>query len=47
MTMKEGVCVEAVKKSLQLCYRLIDTAQNYGYERDVGEGIRDSGIKRE
>jgi diketogulonate reductase-like aldo/keto reductase len=47
MTLKEGVCVEAVKTALKLGYRNIDTAQNYGNEREVGEGIRASGIKRE
>jgi diketogulonate reductase-like aldo/keto reductase len=47
MTLKEAVCVEAVKTALQLGYRNIDTAQNYGNEREVGEGIRASGVKRE
>ncbi len=47
MTLKDAVCVQAVKTALQLGYRNIDTAQNYGNEREVGEGIRASGVKRE
>jgi 2,5-diketo-D-gluconate reductase B len=47
MTLKEAVCVEAVKTALQIGYRHIDTAQNYGNEREVGEGIRASGVKRD
>jgi diketogulonate reductase-like aldo/keto reductase len=47
MTLKEDVCINTVKKALELGYRNIDTAQNYGNEREVGEGIRASGVKRE
>jgi diketogulonate reductase-like aldo/keto reductase len=47
MTLKDAVCVEAVKTALKLGYRNIDTAQNYGNEREVGEGIRASGVKRD
>jgi diketogulonate reductase-like aldo/keto reductase len=35
-----------VKWALELGYRMIDTAQMYGNEADVGRAIRDSGIPR-
>ncbi|CAI3488779.1 aldo/keto reductase [Enterococcus cecorum] len=38
---------DAVKSALQMGYRHIDTAQAYGNERGVGEGIRQSGIPRD
>jgi diketogulonate reductase-like aldo/keto reductase len=37
----------AVETALNLGYRLIDTAAAYGNERQVGEGIRRSGLDRE
>merc|ERR1712048_773750 len=37
----------AVKWSLELGYRMVDTAQMYGNEADVGKAIKDSGIPRE
>src|ERR1700686_2934069 len=46
-TLKENLCVELVEAALHLGYRHLDTAQNYGNEREVGEGLRASGIKRE
>ena len=39
--------VDVVASSIQHGYRLIDTAEAYGNERGVGEGIRKSNIKRE
>jgi 2,5-diketo-D-gluconate reductase B len=47
MTLKENVCIELVEAALHLGYRHLDTAQNYGNEREVGEGLRASGLKRE
>lgn len=47
MTLKDDVCVQAVKTALQVGYRHIDTAAFYGNEKENGEGLRQSGIKRE
>ncbi|WP_402469428.1 aldo/keto reductase [Isoptericola aurantiacus] len=38
---------EAVRAAVEIGYRNIDTAQAYGNERGVGEGIRTSGVARE
>ena len=38
---------EAVRNAVQLGYRLVDTAQAYGNERGVGEGVRTCGLPRE
>jgi 2,5-diketo-D-gluconate reductase B len=47
MTLKDDVCVEVVQAALRLGYRHLDTAQMYGNEREVGEGLRASGVPRE
>lgn len=39
--------VAAVQAALEVGYRHIDTAAAYGNEREVGEGLRRSGIRRE
>jgi 2,5-diketo-D-gluconate reductase A len=39
--------VTAVRTALEIGYRHIDTAAAYGNEREVGEGLRRSGIPRE
>lgn len=36
----------AVKKALEIGYRHIDTAEMYGNERQVAQGIRDAGLDR-
>jgi len=40
-------CVNAVRSALELGYRHIDTAQAYGNEQSVGQGLRESGVPRE
>jgi predicted oxidoreductase len=40
-------CVRIIEQAIKLGYRHFDTAQMYGNEREVGEGVRASGIKRE
>jgi diketogulonate reductase-like aldo/keto reductase len=37
---------EAVSTALKAGYRMIDTAASYMNEKQVGEGLRDSGVKR-
>lgn len=38
---------DAVRAAVEIGYRNIDTAQAYGNERGVGEGVRASGLPRE
>lgn len=45
--MDNAQAAKAVAQAIQLGYRLIDTAENYGNETGVGEGIHASGVKRE
>src|SRR5712691_10775934 len=51
MTLKDAVCVEAVTAALRLGYRHLDTAERYGNEAAVGEGLhqglRAAGLKRD
>lgn len=39
-------CAKAVETAIKTGYRLIDTAQGYGNEEFVGQGIKNSGIDR-
>lgn len=43
----DAVVAEAVRAAVAIGYRNIDTAQAYGNERGVGEGVRTSGVPRE
>lgn len=47
MTLKDDLCIDMVEAALHLGYRHLDTAQNYGNEREVGAALRRSGLKRE
>ena len=38
------VCARIVEQALRLGYRHIDTAEMYDNEREVGEGVRASGV---
>ena len=44
--LKGNDAYESVAKALKLGYRLIDTAQSYGNEEEVGKAINDSNISR-
>jgi 2,5-diketo-D-gluconate reductase B len=40
------VCARVVEQALRLGYRHVDTAEMYDNEREVGEGLRASGVRR-
>lgn len=44
---EDGKAAQAVRDAVAAGYRLIDTAQAYGNERGVGEGVRTCGLLRE
>lgn len=44
--LKDQVVIDSVTQGLELGYRLIDTAQIYGNEAEVGQAIADSGVPR-
>ena len=43
----DAVVADAVVSAIKIGYRHIDTAQAYGNERGVGEGVRKCGIARD
>lgn len=43
----EGDTAAAVREAIRLGYRHIDTAQAYGNESGVGQGVRESGLSRD
>ncbi len=44
--LKDQIVIDSVKNGLDLGYRLIDTAQIYGNETEVGQAIAESGVPR-
>jgi len=40
-------CARVVEQALRLGYRHVDTAEMYDNEREVGEGLRASGVRRD
>lgn len=45
--LRKEECIDIVSTAIQSGYRLVDTAQMYGNEKEVGLGIRKSGVPRE
>lgn len=45
--LKGQVVIDSVKTGLELGYRLVDTAQIYGNEAEVGQAIAESGVPRD
>lgn len=40
-------CIDVVSQALKMGYEHIDTAQAYGNEKEVGQGIKQSGVARD
>jgi diketogulonate reductase-like aldo/keto reductase len=40
------ICARVVEQALKLGYRHVDTSEIYDNEREIGEGLRTSGVKR-
>jgi 2,5-diketo-D-gluconate reductase A len=45
--MDDATAERVVPTAVEVGYRLVDTAENYGNERGVGRGLRASGVPRE
>jgi 2,5-diketo-D-gluconate reductase B len=46
-TLRGRDCARLVEQAIRIGYRHIDSAQMYGNEREVGEGVRASGLRSE